>query len=65
MTRSWHAVVRGAGYGAATVGVLVAAASWLGDPGPLIVGSGAIAVAAGLYPVLWAPGRSARWARRC
>ncbi|MFG2906317.1 sensor histidine kinase [Kitasatospora sp. NPDC048286] len=57
MTWSWHTVVRRAGYGTAAAGVLAAAAAGLGDPGPLIVGSGAVGVLAGLFPALWAPGR--------
>ncbi|MFE4397483.1 MULTISPECIES: sensor histidine kinase [Streptomycetaceae] len=57
MTWSWHTVVRRAGYGTAAAGVLAAALAGSGDPGPLIVGSGAVAVVAGLFPVLWAPGR--------
>lgn len=57
MTWSWHTVVRRAGYGTAAAGVLAAAVAGLGNPGPLIVLSGAVAVVAGLFPVLWAPGR--------
>ncbi|MET8541400.1 histidine kinase [Kitasatospora sp. NPDC004799] len=57
MTWSWHTVVRRAGYGTAVAGALAAAVAGLGDPGPLIVGSGLVAVAAGLFPVLWVPGR--------
>ncbi|MBD0672300.1 histidine kinase, partial [Streptomyces sp. CBMA156] len=58
MTWSWQTVVRGAGYGAAVAGVLAAAVAGLGDPGPLIVGSGVTAVAAGLFPALRGPGRA-------
>ncbi|MGW3038939.1 sensor histidine kinase [Kitasatospora sp. NPDC001159] len=57
MTWSWHTVVRRAGYGAAAAGVLAGAVSGLGDPGPMIVGSAVVAVVAGLFPVLCAPGR--------
>ncbi|MGW1176877.1 histidine kinase [Kitasatospora sp. NPDC002543] len=57
MTWSWHTVVRRAGYVAAVAGVVTAAVAGSGNPGPLIVGSGVVAVAAGLFPVLWAPGR--------
>ncbi|MFJ3220645.1 sensor histidine kinase [Kitasatospora sp. NPDC086801] len=58
MTWSWHSVVRRVGYGLAVTGVLAAAAAGVGDPGPLIVGSGVAAMAAGLFPALWAPGRA-------
>ncbi|MFD4655222.1 sensor histidine kinase [Kitasatospora sp. NPDC058444] len=57
MTWSWHTVVRRAGYGAAVAGALAAAVAGMGDPGPLIVGSGLVAVVAGLFPVLWVSGR--------